>query len=557
MKTPSVKCRQRATFVILIPALLIAGLSLINSPSAHAAPPDPARAAFVNLFMWKWKDVARECETYLGPKGFAAVQISPPEEHIQGSFWWIHYQPVSYQVESELGTRTDFQDMVARCNSAGVKIYADVVINHMAAGSGTGYAGSAYSNTNHWYTFPGIYQGQDFHWNVAGSHNCQSDVNNYDNQHAVQDCELLGLPDLATETPYVNGRLADYLVDLYNLGVRGFRVDAAKHIDAVDISTILSNFKSKIGNKNDYYVVQEVIDPGNEAVKKDWYYPNGDVNEFLYGKLLKQKFVDQRIADLSTFGATWTFGSSTLGPGDKMVVFPDNHDMERGGDRGDYLHYRDDGQRSYTLANVFMLAWPYGYPQVYSGYQFDPNTQAGRDQGRPAVDVYVPNSGIQPTNCQWSGGPWTCVHHWREIGNMVGFRNAAGSDAVANWWDNGNNQIAFGRGNKGFVVINHENAVLNRAFQTGLPAGTYCDIIAGDWNGSTCSDRTLTVDGSGLATISVPANYAAAIHVGAKLSVLKTTSSLNVSHNSRHVKPLSGHSHTLSRHPTNSGVTTN
>ena len=42
---------------------------------------DLNRTAFVQLFEWKWTDIARECETYLGPKGFAAVQISPPNEH--------------------------------------------------------------------------------------------------------------------------------------------------------------------------------------------------------------------------------------------------------------------------------------------------------------------------------------------------------------------------------------------------------------------------------------------------------------------------------------------
>ncbi len=44
--------------------------------------------ASVQLFEWSWADVAEECETFLGPKGYKAVQISPPSEHIQGSYWW-------------------------------------------------------------------------------------------------------------------------------------------------------------------------------------------------------------------------------------------------------------------------------------------------------------------------------------------------------------------------------------------------------------------------------------------------------------------------------------
>ncbi len=32
----------------------------------------------VHLFQWKYNDIANECETVLGPKGFDAVQITPP-----------------------------------------------------------------------------------------------------------------------------------------------------------------------------------------------------------------------------------------------------------------------------------------------------------------------------------------------------------------------------------------------------------------------------------------------------------------------------------------------
>ena len=34
------------------------------------------RTAFVHLFEWPWADIATECETVLGPKGYSAVQVS-------------------------------------------------------------------------------------------------------------------------------------------------------------------------------------------------------------------------------------------------------------------------------------------------------------------------------------------------------------------------------------------------------------------------------------------------------------------------------------------------
>ena len=47
------------------------------------------------------------------------------------------------------------------------------------------------------------------------------------------------------------------------------------------------------------------------------------------------------------------------------------------------------------------------------------------------------------------GGGWICEHRWRQIYNMVRFRNTAAGQSVQNWWDNGENQIAYSRGNKG------------------------------------------------------------------------------------------------------------
>lgn len=41
--------------------------------------------------------------------------------------------------------------------------------------------------------------------------------------------------------------------------------------------------------------------------------------------------------------------------------------------------------------------------------------------------------------------------------NMVIFRNVVDGEPFSNWWDNGGNQVAFGRGNKGFIVFNNED----------------------------------------------------------------------------------------------------
>jgi len=55
---------------------------------------------------------------------------------------------VSYKLDSASGSRDEFIDMVNRCKAAGVQIYIDAVINHMAgidAGTGLGSGGSYYN----------------------------------------------------------------------------------------------------------------------------------------------------------------------------------------------------------------------------------------------------------------------------------------------------------------------------------------------------------------------------------------------------------------------------
>jgi alpha-amylase len=54
--------------------------------------------------------------------------------------------------------------------------------------------------------------------------------------------------------------ITSYLNQLTSLGVKGIRIDAAKHMSPSDISGILSGLDDPL------YVFQEVIDLGGEAV---------------------------------------------------------------------------------------------------------------------------------------------------------------------------------------------------------------------------------------------------------------------------------------------------
>ena len=210
--------RRRGSAILalgLVASLLVP--TAVTAPPAVAAP-SGAKKVIVQLFEWNWPSVASECQSTLGPKGYGYVQVSPPQEHVRGNQWWLAYQPVSYRIESRKGTRAQFQSMVNTCHAAGVKVIVDAVINHMSGqdNGGTGWAGSSYSH----YDYPGIYQTQDFH---HCGRNGGDDIANYNDRYEVQNCELVNLSDLKTESDYVRTKIASYLNDLLSLGVDGFR----------------------------------------------------------------------------------------------------------------------------------------------------------------------------------------------------------------------------------------------------------------------------------------------------------------------------------------------
>lgn len=121
--------------------------------------------------------------------------------------------------------------MVQRCAKVGVDIYVDAIINHMAA-----------LDRN----FPDVpYSPNDFY-------SCVTPIN-YNNGFDVQNCDLVGLNDLKTESEYVRNRIAGYMNDLISLGVKGFRIDTAKHMPSDDIAAIIAKFHKPV------YIFQEVI----------------------------------------------------------------------------------------------------------------------------------------------------------------------------------------------------------------------------------------------------------------------------------------------------------
>jgi len=263
---------------------------------------------------------------------------------------------VSYQLDSRSGHRAQFEDMVRRCNDAGVQVYVDAVINHMTGSRfpedpnfGVGSGGSTYE----YYNYPPLYGAQDFHA-------CRSDISDYGNGWQVQNCNLVALADLDTGAEEVQAKVAACFNDLVDPGVAGFRIGA-----------------------------------GSVVTHKD-------------GRL-------------------------------------------------------------YDLANVFVLARPYGYPRIMSSYSFETG-----DQGPPGsngnTDVIYQND---TPNCF---GEWKCEHRWRPIANMVAFRN----HTLSAWFVRGGRESA-------------QTSVSNGR----LADGSALDWTTNHWPTEWGEKRTVAVNGFG------------------------------------------------------------
>lgn len=489
-----------------------------GTSSGGSAALDPweavASGVFVHLFEWPWADIAIECEEFLGPAGYSAVQVSPPNEHavINGRPWWERYQPISYLLGSRSGDENAFLDMVDRCSKVGVDIYVDAVINHMAAqSSGIGSAGTAFTK----YNFGDVWGPNDFHSPACGI--TQSDY--VSDGHAVQNCELVGLADLDTSAAHVQEGLAQYLLRLMDLGVAGFRIDAAKHMAPQDIAGIFARVDAK--TEKTPFVFLEVIDGVGEAISSADYLglTLGEkpvmITEFRYLRL-GETFRAPDLTSLTDFSAqSWGLLES-----DRAVVFTDNHDTQR----GHSVSYRDG--TLHQLANVFLLATPYGYPKLISSYSF--TAGSGRDDGPPSsaegatLGAHHPDAkpcvttGSRPfdanTRSTLTDGRWVCEHRDPAMTAMVQFRRATAGAPVAHTWSSGPETLAFARTGKGFVVINHSGTALEETLQTGLPEGSYCDVIAHGSPRDCANDGRLVVDAQGNATVQVAPRSAAAFY---------------------------------------------
>lgn len=189
-----------------------------------------------HAFNWTYSDIKISLPT-LSEAGFKSVQTSPVQQPKSGgSEWYFLYQPCSFYIakSSPLGTKEELEDLCKEADKYNMSIIVDIVFNHMAT---TGEVDS-----NGFYVVdpeveeyePEIYADLDtyFHrtpYNELGS--LGSITQWYD-----------GLPDLNTSNPLIQEKCLNLLKECIDVGVDGFRFDAAKHIETPTDEEYASSF---------------------------------------------------------------------------------------------------------------------------------------------------------------------------------------------------------------------------------------------------------------------------------------------------------------------------
>lgn len=248
-----------------------------------------------------------------------------------------------YDIESDYGTLEDLEALVDEASKKDIKIILDLVINHT-------------SDQHPWYKDA-----------VSNTSSPYRDYYIFNNGSAYETFPG-GMKDLNLENPLVIEEIYN-IVDFYlDLGIHGFRLDAAMHfIESVnshwDNTLLIMNLNAHMREKNpDSYIVSEVYVNSYDLIK-DYFIGSDSVFNF---------YIQSNIADKVGMGNSRTQFVSNLNraydayrevdPEFIDAPFIGNHDMDRIASSQGFVNQPD----KLALAARILMTLP-GNPYIYYG----------------------------------------------------------------------------------------------------------------------------------------------------------------------------------------------
>ena len=227
------------------------------------APQDKIQgAAILHCFNWSYNNIKSNLSA-IKAAGYTAVQTSPvqPPKDYKSDWtntdgqWWKLYQPIDISIANGntwLGTKSELQSLCTEADRYGIKVIVDIVANHMAD---NGLDRNGMDNVNS--QVNSTLRSNSSYWHLENIK--ANDEDRYNTTHGS-----IGNPDLNTGNSYIQNRFKSLLTECINLGVDGFRFDAAKHIELPTDSRGASNFWPVVingskGNRTDLYYYGEIL----------------------------------------------------------------------------------------------------------------------------------------------------------------------------------------------------------------------------------------------------------------------------------------------------------
>lgn len=200
----------------------------------------------LHAFDWPYA-LVKERAKGIALAGYKYVLVSPPmksKKSDAGTKWWQRYQPQDYRViDNQLGNTTDFKQMVRALDENGVGVYADVVFNHMANESSirSDLQYPSDCEIKQYKVEKAYFEKQKLFGDLESPLFDHDDfveafgIKDWQDKWQVQNGRITGGPkDPGLPTLRVCDHVVEqqkrYLEALKRLGVKGFRIDAAKHM---------------------------------------------------------------------------------------------------------------------------------------------------------------------------------------------------------------------------------------------------------------------------------------------------------------------------------------
>lgn len=445
-----------------------AGLSLAFVPALAkdriTVNPDAVNTeTILHAWSWNFPEMARSMKE-IKDAGFTMIQTSPvqqcyspegsgkkifDENDTEGN-WYYYYQPTDWKIgNSILGSRDQMKAMMDSAAKYDIKVIVDVLPNH------TAFDIDAVSDD-----FYKAVGGRDkmFHSNGLES------VKDYNDRLQCTLWGSGGLPDVNTENPDFQKYYMQFVNELLEMGVRGFRYDTAKHIgvhsDPVDAASGVK--------ENDFWDVAT----GRKAVKGVRLAVPYD-SLFVYGEVLQDKNAPEKeYADY--------FGQTASGYGwilrevlekrcannvdlksfhheaapEFLTTWVESHDTYANAHESAHL---TDAQ--IRLGWVFLTARQNGTPLFFS-----------RPAGSTRTNYYGDNVLGARGNDEFKHPEVVAVNKFRTAMN--------GQKEDVRVSDNGQ-VLLVNRGKKGAAMVNLGTYANYIDLPTGLADGTYRDVVYG------------------------------------------------------------------------------